>query len=71
MDEHGFSRNIKRHLVSRKLFSWKINDGFAGGVPDFFIEGPEHDAWVEVKVGQGPAQARYHPHRYDEPATST
>ena len=28
---------------------WKINDTFAGGVPDFFLAGRARDLWLEVK----------------------
>lgn len=31
------------------IFTWKINDNFAGGVPDIFIEGLKQDLWVEAK----------------------
>jgi hypothetical protein len=36
-------------MLPSDTFHWKINDNFAGGVPDLFIEGPETDLWVEVK----------------------
>ena len=49
MNEHGFSRSLKNRFTKAGVFSWKINDGFAGGVTDFFIEGARADAWVEVK----------------------
>lgn len=51
MNEHTFSRKLKKLLCeySPGTFSWKINDSFAGGVPDYFLEGDFQDLWVEVK----------------------
>lgn len=49
MNEHGYSRSLKTRFKKAGLFSWKINDSYAGGVTDFFLEGDQADAWVEVK----------------------
>lgn len=31
------------------FYQWKINDPYTNGVPDKFIEGPNHDLWLESK----------------------
>lgn len=51
MNEHKFSRKLKDQLAKRdpSLFWWKVNDTFAGGVPDIFLEGSRSDLWAEVK----------------------
>lgn len=48
MNEHTFTSAFKKKLPAN-IFWWKINDNFAGGVPDVFLEGPERDLWVEFK----------------------
>lgn len=50
MDEHGYSRKLRKGLQDTgRIFQWKINDPYAGGVPDKFIEGPNRDLWLESK----------------------
>ncbi len=48
MNEHSYIRAVTRHLPSEN-YKWKINDGYAGGVPDWFFEGISRDLWVEWK----------------------
>ncbi|WP_067586541.1 hypothetical protein [Endozoicomonas ascidiicola] len=48
MNEHSFTRSVLKHLP-KSQYRWKINDNFAGGVPDFFYEGKARDIWVEFK----------------------
>ena len=48
MNEHGFVRSVHRQL-SPDVFVWKINDKFAGGVPDAFYAGPARCLFVEYK----------------------
>ena len=51
MNEHGFSKSLrtKMHKVDPSIFWWKINDAYAGGTPDIFIEGVHRDIWCEAK----------------------
>ena len=48
MNEHGFIRAVHRHLPDN-LFSWKIHDKFAGGVPDAMYVGPAGVLFIEYK----------------------
>lgn len=48
MNEHGFVRSVHRQL-SPDIFVWKINDTYAGGVPDAFYAGPARCLFVEYK----------------------
>ena len=48
MNEHGFVRSVHRQL-SPDVFVWKINDKYAGGVPDAFYAGPARCLFVEFK----------------------
>ncbi len=48
MNEHSYIRAVTRHLPKDK-YKWKINDNYAGGVPDWFFEGEAKDLWVEWK----------------------
>ncbi len=53
MDEHSFIRALHKKL-DKRVFAWKINDNYAGGVPDAFyrfkesVEG-QRPLWVEYK----------------------
>lgn|GEM_PF-2075823 len=50
VNEHSFVQSVHRQLKKHSdIFLWKINDRFAGGTPDAFIEGPKGDLWVEYK----------------------
>lgn len=50
MNEHGASQKLRKQLLAKGLvFHWKINDPYAGGVPDHFIEGKTRDLWLESK----------------------
>ena len=48
MNEHSYIRSVNRHKT-KDLYYWKINDNFAGGVPDSFYEGDARDLYVEYK----------------------
>ena len=48
MNEHTFTASFKKKLPD-SIFWWKINDNFAGGVPDVFLEGEYCDLWIEFK----------------------
>ncbi len=48
MNEHSFVKAI-HGKVSSDIFSWKINDRFAGGVADAYYAGPADFVWVEYK----------------------
>ena len=48
MNEHAYIRSVTRHLP-KDMYKWKINDNYAGGVPDMFIEKPDKDLWIEWK----------------------
>lgn len=48
MNEHSFIRSVHR-LLPKDLLVWKINDNFAGGVPDAFISGQSGSIWIEYK----------------------
>lgn len=51
MNEHSFAQKLKRLSLKAnpELHWWKINDQFAGGVPDIYIEGEKGELWVELK----------------------
>lgn len=51
MNEHSFRNTIKTQAerFDPDMFVWKINDDYAGGVPDFFFERKDCDRWVEAK----------------------
>ena len=49
MNEHSFVASIHRILKKHPVHIWKINDQYAGGVPDAFYEGVNSDLWVEYK----------------------
>lgn len=50
MNEHGYSQKLRKAVLAKGVvFHWKINDPYAGGVPDHFIEGPTRDLWLESK----------------------
>ena len=48
MNEHSFIRSVHR-LLPKDVYRWKINDNFAGGVPDAYYSGPKGDVWIEYK----------------------
>ena len=48
MNEHSFIKSIHRHLPN-DLITWKINDQFAGGVPDAFYAGDKGLIFIEYK----------------------
>lgn len=51
MIESQYTSNVGKRLPSDKIRSWKINDNFAGGVPDAFyrhVEG-KTPLWAEYK----------------------
>ena len=49
MNENQYSATVGKKLRTAGMFSWKINDNYAGGVPDMFIEGDVAEAWCENK----------------------
>jgi len=48
MNEHGYIKAVHRQ-ISNSVFRWKINDTYAGGVPDAFYAGPACCLFVEYK----------------------
>ena len=48
MNEHSYIKAVTRHLTEVN-YKWKINDSYAGGTPDMFLEGISQDLWVEWK----------------------
>lgn len=48
MNENSFIKSIHRYLPS-ELLTWKINDQFAGGVPDAFYGGVQSVVFCEYK----------------------
>lgn len=56
MNEHGFVRSVHRQL-SPDIFVWKINDTYAGGVPDAFYAGPACCLFVEYKYVKLPKRS--------------
>ena len=48
MNEHGFIRAVHRRLPT-ELLRWKINDSYAGGVPDAFYAGAARCLFIEYK----------------------
>ncbi len=50
MNEHSFSSKIIKKCREKGIEkAWKINDNFAGGVPDAWFLGNKTDLWVEFK----------------------
>lgn len=51
MNEHGFVRAVHSYLKKHfpNIYIWKINDNFAGGVPDAWYCASQNDLWVEYK----------------------
>lgn len=52
MDEHKFATKVIKLCRDNLPLVWKINDNYAGGVPDALLIGPEQDVWVEFKFVQ-------------------
>lgn len=48
MNEHGYVRSVHRH-IKLPTHTWKINDNYAGGVPDAWYSDVGGDLWVEYK----------------------
>ena len=48
MTEHSFIRAIHRKLP-KEIYTWKIHDTYAGGIPDAFYAGPAGILFVEYK----------------------
>lgn len=48
MNEHSFIRAVHRRLPA-DILRWKINDSYAGGVPDAFYAGAARCLFVEYK----------------------
>lgn len=48
MNEHGFIRQVHKHL-SPQIIKWKVNDRYTGGVPDAVYIGPKKIIFVEYK----------------------
>ena len=48
MNEHGFIKAVHPRLPTA-LLRWKINDSYAGGVPDAFYAGAARCLFVEYK----------------------
>ena len=48
MNETGFITKINKKLSS-KIYKWKINDPYHGGVPDTYYSGPNSFCFVEYK----------------------
>jgi len=48
MTETKYWQALRKHLVPR-VYAWKINAGFIGGIPDVWLSGSEQDLWVENK----------------------
>ena len=50
MNEHSFSSKILTKCREKGIAkAWKINDNFAGGVPDAWFLGNKSDLWIEFK----------------------
>lgn len=49
MNEHSFAKKIVSKCRPRVGISWKINDNYAGGIPDSLFIGPENALWIEFK----------------------
>lgn len=53
MNEHTFSSKIIRKCRDKGIeLAWKINDNFAGGVPDAWFLGKGTTLWIEFKFLQ-------------------
>lgn len=48
MNEHSFVRSIHRKLPG-EIYTWKINDNYAGGVADAYYSSDGGDLWIEYK----------------------
>lgn len=48
MNEHGYIRSVHRYLPA-STYHWKINDNYAGGVPDAFYCDQGQVLFVEYK----------------------
>lgn len=55
MNEHSFIRAVHRRLPADVL-RWKINDSYAGGVPDAFYAGAARCLFVEYKFVKIPVR---------------
>ena len=49
MNEHSFARKIVSKCKPDLSITWKINDNYAGGVPDALFIGDTTSVWVEFK----------------------
>ncbi|MCA9367016.1 hypothetical protein KC887_01985 [Candidatus Kaiserbacteria bacterium] len=56
MNEHGFVKAVHNHLrKTPDIRIWKINDNYAGGVPDAWYCAPEgRNLWIEYKYINAP-----------------
>ena len=48
MNESNYWSTFRKHLVPR-VYAWKINANFEGGIPDWWGSGSLQDIWVENK----------------------
>ena len=48
MNESGFIKKVNTQLSS-KIYKWKINDPYHGGVPDTYYSGPNAFCFAEYK----------------------
>lgn len=48
MTETKYWNGFRKHLVPR-IYAWKIQAGFIGGIPDWWGSGIHQDLWVENK----------------------
>lgn len=48
MTETKYWQALRKYLVPR-VYAWKINAGFIGGIPDWWGSGSLQDLWVENK----------------------
>ena len=55
MNEHSFIRAVHRRLPA-DILRWKINDSYAGGVPDAFYAGAARCLFVEYKFVKIPVR---------------
>jgi hypothetical protein len=55
MNEHSFIRAVHRRLPAN-ILRWKINDSYAGGVPDAFYAGAARCLFVEYKFVKIPVR---------------
>lgn len=52
MTETKYWQALRKYLVPR-VYVWKINAGFTGGIPDWWGSGAYQDLWVENKRVKG------------------